>query len=158
MNLYIRKHTFSENYTNEYFFNFFAVLEKDISQALTDQLIIFFDESTKFREEVREKIHPTAGIPMVVVSQDDKNYGYTVIGFVDHEDYKNIFLNLDFRQSATTSLRNLYNKLGWEVSNLKKISIDGLTYNSETQKYENLDASFENIEQLFNQATEFDDE
>jgi hypothetical protein len=157
MNLYIRKHTFSETCSSEYFFNFFSLLEKDIPQSTVDKLILFFEKSNKLREEVKEYIHPSLGNSMIVFSDQAKDYGFTSIGFVNHTDYKNIFLNLPSRAESLQAFDSLYQELGWTVSPTKVATISGLTFNNETQKYEGINFTFDQIESLYNSATIVDD-
>jgi hypothetical protein len=148
MNLYIRKHTFNETFTSKYFFNFFTLLEEDIPQALVDKLVMFFEKSNRLREETKEKIHPSSGNSMIVFSAPDKSYGFTAIGFVDHDYYKNVFLTLEHRLAAIESLNALYDTLEWQVSPTRRAEISNLSFNNETQKY-NIDISFDDIENLY---------
>jgi hypothetical protein len=157
MNLYIRKHTFSETFSSEYFFNFYALLEQDIPQSMVDKLIIFFEKTNNLRDTVKNNIHPSAGDTLRYFSSPDKNYGFTTIGLINHDDYTNIFLNFSARSESIQSLTDLYQELGWSVSDIKKASVSNLTFNEDTQKYEGLDLSFEEIENLYNSASSIND-
>jgi hypothetical protein len=158
MNLYIRKHTFSNQYGPEYFFNFFNLLEKDISDNLANILVNFFEKSNNFRSAVGESIHPRHGNTMVVYKDPAINYGFTVVAFVDHEFYRNFFLSMEERLQALDATDILYQLLGWSISPTRRVITNVGDFNLETQKYENFDFTFNEIESMYNSSTDLTDE
>jgi hypothetical protein len=159
MNLYIRKHIFSEQFNYEYFFNFFKVLEHDaVSTDLTNKLIHFFEMSNLFRNQALEVLHPMQGNTLKTYSKVGINYGFTTIGFLDHKIYKSVYSSLSFRENAVFATQDLYNEMGWILSPTRKVLVDVGEFNPETEKYENTNFSFDEIENLYDSTIDLSDE
>ena len=159
MNLYIRKHTFSQKFGYEYFFNFFKIFEHDdISADLSNKLINFIEMSNLFRTQAIERIHPMQGNTLKFYTDPNVNYGFTMIGFIDHEVYKNIFLNLSYRADHIESALALYQELGWSLSPTRKAIVDAGDYNLETDKYRNINFTFDEIKNMYDSVEDLIDD
>jgi hypothetical protein len=155
INLYIIKHTFSEQYGSEYFFNFTPLLEQEISTELAQSLENFFQKVMAYLSQSYATFHPTLGNSMELYSSPGKNYSYSAWGFVNHSDYENVFLTKDFVIELFDAVNRLYSDLGWNLSAPKIYIVENVTFNEVTQKYENLKFSFDEIENMYNQGTEY---
>ena len=159
MNLYIRKHTFSEEFGSEYFFKFLSILENDnVSSDLVTKIVNFFEIGNAFKGQTVETFHPYKGSTVITYAVPNTDYGFTMIGFVEHEDYKNIFLNLSLRNNVIEATLDLYQELGWSLSPTRKVVVDAGDYNPETEKYENINFTFEEIENMYNSVDDLTDE
>jgi hypothetical protein len=157
MNLYIRKHTFSDQYGSEYFFKFADLLANDIPSSTVDAIIGLASNADIFREKVKNVLHPSKGHPLIPIIDPSKNYGFTVMGLVDHKDYTDTFLNLEHRVDSLNALKNLYQELGWTLGELKKVTYQDAEYNEIEQKYEKINLSFFDIDGLYSTAEPVDD-
>ena len=149
--LFIRRHELTEEFDSRYLGTYANLLELDLDNNTITKLFEFFESATNLRTLLRamftnEEIHPP-----IFFKADSVLYGYTVMAYQTPALYHDRVKNLPEFIGMHSKMTELYNLLGWTCSDFKVVEIEagGLT---DIGSYENYPATFEEVDNLWNQA------
>jgi hypothetical protein len=154
INLYIKKHTFSDQFTSKYFFNFLNLIELEDINNLHQSVLNFASKAADFKEKQLSVFHPIIGDSLRIYKKDELSYGFATVGFINDTVFTDVFVPLESRINAVEETKYLYQILNWSISTYKKITIECGEFDEQTQKYHDLDFTFDQIELMYNQSLE----
>lgn len=154
MTLIIRKHSFTESIDSNYFGTFQNLLELDLGEDAVNSLFKFFELSQTLKvltiasfngaDTTRMKLHKT---------ETPSLYGFVSFGVLDLSIFFDRIQTMSEWQPFQESLTDLYDKLGWSLSEYKKVEVEVGEFNSDTGEHSLYPLSFDIIDNLWEQAT-----
>jgi len=153
MKLIIRKHTLTENFPSKYFGNFGKLLEVDLSNEQIDALFSFFESVETLKTAMRALITNEEAYPTkFFVNQQVPLLGYTSLGFVDINTYKNVMCNSIEHKTLMDNTNKFWNLLGWSMTPAKTVTISVGEFDEESAMYNGYPITFKEIDSLWKSA------
>lgn len=151
MDLLIRRHILNDTYNSSYFGEFTNLLTLDLSEDLINLLFTFLESSQDLKKTVRPLITNEEGYPPIFYKADSNSvYGYSSLGFTDLSIFEERMKPLPQYLKMLDITNQLWNKLGWTMSEPKIIKIDVGEFNPETAMYNGYPTTFSEVEALWN--------
>jgi len=153
MKLIIRKHTLTKNFPSKYFGNFGKLLEVDLSNEQIDALFSFFESVEILKTTMRPLITDEEAYPTkFFVNEQLPLVGYTSIGFIDIDTYKNVMCNSEEHKQLINTTNNIWNLLGWSMTPAKTVTISVGEFDEESAMYNGYPITFKEIDSLWKSA------
>ncbi len=150
MTILIRKHTFTEELNSYYFGNYATLLEAELSDPAMEKLFNFFETVQHLKQIGRATTTRDDGTGLKFhKSSEPSLYGYTSMGFSSEKYFVDRIQSLTEHADMMTNLNDLYNEIGWTISNYKTVEVDIGDYDPVTDEYSLYPKTFEEIEHLW---------
>jgi hypothetical protein len=153
MNLFIRKTVLSQLANNEYWGNFERLLELPLDDEQFTNVIEFFQAATNYKSYILDQMTRVNGFSYVFFkSAQDPLVGYLIYGLVDKTNFDLILRNNVVYDEYVGKRDILFNDIGWSIFDERAIVIESELI-EETQLWTNLPQTFEDVVNLFQEAT-----
>lgn len=150
MDLMIRKHTFNFKFNGSYFGNFTELLTLDLSNDLIETLFSFLGASQNLTCAVRPLITNEEGYPILFFREElGLLQGYSTLGFKDISIFDSRMKQLPEYQTMIENINNLWNLLGWTMSDPKVVKIEVGNFNQESAMYAGYPTTYDQIHSLW---------
>jgi hypothetical protein len=153
MNLFIRKTVLSPLANSEYWGNFERLLELPLDNEQFTAVIEFFQAASDYKNYILDQMTRVNGFSYIFFkSPQEPLVGYLIYGLVDKTNLELISRNNEFYDEYVEKRDILLNILGWSIVDERVIAIESDLI-EETQVWTNLPQTFEDVSNLFQEAS-----